>query len=80
MKTTQGGSIAGGLAFDSQSLDQLKLQAKRDPGNAIAGAAKQFESVFLGMMLKSMREATPQDGALARGYRRRSVRDRGAGS
>lgn len=63
MKTTQGGSIAGGLAFDSQSLDQLKLQAKRDPGNAIAGAAKQFESVFLGMMLKSMREATPQDGA-----------------
>ena len=64
MKTTQGGSIAGGLAFDSQSLDQLKLQAKRDPGNAIAGAAKQFESVFLGMMLKSMREATPQDGAL----------------
>lgn len=64
MTVEQNRNVASGLAFDSQSLDQLKLQAKRDPGNAIAGAAKQFESVFLGMMLKSMREATPQDGAL----------------
>jgi flagellar protein FlgJ len=62
MNPTQGRTVAGSLAFDTQSLDQLKLQAKGDPGKAVVGAAKQFESMFLGMVLKSMREATPQDG------------------
>ncbi|MCE9640711.1 MAG: flagellar assembly peptidoglycan hydrolase FlgJ [Betaproteobacteria bacterium] len=65
MTVNQNRNIAGGLAFDTQSLDQLKLQAKRDPDKAVAAAAKQFESVFLGMVLKSMREATPQDGVFS---------------
>lgn len=50
------------LAIDSQSLDKLRLQAKQTPDAALKTAAKQFESVFLNMMLKSMRDATPQDG------------------
>ena len=50
------------LAIDSQSLDKLRLQAKQTPDQALKAAAKQFESVFLNMMLKSMRDATPQDG------------------
>jgi peptidoglycan hydrolase FlgJ len=62
MITTQGKNATAALAFDTQSLDQLKLQSKNDPAKAAAGAAKQFESMFLGMVLKSMREATPQDG------------------
>ncbi len=62
MSKNQNSSISGAVAFDAQSLDQLKLQAKRDPKGAIGAAAKQFESVFLNMVLKSMREATPQDG------------------
>ncbi len=62
MNVTQGRNASAALAFDAQSLDQLKLQAKNDPGKAVAGAAKQFEGMFLGMVLKSMREATPQDG------------------
>jgi flagellar protein FlgJ len=62
MSVDQGRSVSAALAFDTQSLDQLKLQAKSDPGKAVAGAAKQFEGMFLGMVLKSMREATPQDG------------------
>lgn len=52
----------GGLAIDSQNLDRLKLQAKQSPDQALRMAAKQFETVFLNMMLKSMRDATPQDG------------------
>jgi len=52
----------GSLAVDSQNLDKLRLQAKQSPDQAIKGAAQQFEQVFLNMMLKSMREATPQDG------------------
>lgn len=50
------------LAIDSQSLDALRAQAKQSPDKALKSAAQQFESVFLNMMLKSMREATPQDG------------------
>lgn len=52
----------GSLAADSQSLDKLRYQAKQAPEQALKTAAKQFEVVFLNMMLKSMREATPQDG------------------
>jgi peptidoglycan hydrolase FlgJ len=50
------------LALDTQNLAQLRLQAKQSPDQALKGAAQQFESLFLNMMLKSMREATPQDG------------------
>jgi len=51
-----------GLAIDSQSLNNLRLQAKQAPDQALKAVAKQFESVFMNMMLKSMRDATPQDG------------------
>ena len=54
--------LAGSLAIDANGLEQLKSQAKNAPDKAIAGAAKQFESMFLGMIMKSMREATPKDG------------------
>ncbi len=50
------------LAIDTQSLEQLRAQAKNSPDQALKAAAQQFESVFLNMMLKSMRDATPQDG------------------
>ena len=53
---------AGKLALDTQSLEQLRVQARQSPDQALKAAAQQFESVFLNMMLKSMREATPQDG------------------
>jgi flagellar protein FlgJ len=52
----------GSLAIDSQSLNKLRLQAKQTPDQALKAAAQQFESVFMNMMLKSMRDATPQDG------------------
>lgn len=53
---------AGNLAIGSQGLDKLRLQAKQSPDQALKGAAQQFEQVFLNMMLKSMREASPQEG------------------
>lgn len=58
------GTDIGSLAADSQNLDKLRLQAKQAPDQALKAAAQQFETVFLNMMLKSMRDATPQDGAL----------------
>lgn len=54
--------ISAKLAMDTQSLEQLRAQARQSPDQALKAAAQQFESVFLNMMLKSMREATPQDG------------------
>lgn len=56
------GTDIGSLAIDTQSLDKLRLQAKQTPDQALRVAAQQFETVFLNMMLKSMRDATPQDG------------------
>lgn len=54
--------ISASLAASSQSLDNLRAQAKQAPDQALKAAAKQFEAVFMNMMLKSMRDATPQDG------------------
>ncbi len=59
---TQTGTVSGGLALDARSLDTLRLQAKQNPEQANKAVAQQFEAVFLQMVLKSMRDATPQDG------------------
>ena len=56
--------VSASLALDGRSLDALRLQAKRDPQQALKGVAQQFEAVFLQTLLKSMREATPQDGPM----------------
>jgi flagellar protein FlgJ len=53
---------AAGLAADSRSLDSLKRDAQRDPQGAVRKAAQQFEALFMQMVLKSMREATPKSG------------------
>lgn len=51
-----------GLAVDGKSLDALRSQARQEPDKALAAAAKQFEAVFMSMLMKSMRDATPQEG------------------
>ena len=53
---------SGTLAASAQSLDKLRMQARQSPDQALKAAAQQFETVFMNMMLKSMRDATPQDG------------------
>lgn len=54
--------ISSRFALDVQSVGKLRLQAKQDPDAALKAVAQQFESIFMNMMLKSMREATPKDG------------------
>jgi flagellar protein FlgJ len=57
-------TTAGSLAADGgRSLDALKLQAGADPKKALNAAAKQFETVFMNMLLKSMRDTVPQEDA-----------------
>ena len=56
------GNISAKLAIDSKSIDDLRLQAKQNPEQALKEVAQQFEAIFIHMMLKSMREALPKDG------------------
>jgi flagellar protein FlgJ len=47
---------------DLSGLESLKGQAKCNSAGAAKVVARQFEALFVQMMLKSMREATPQNG------------------
>ena len=58
-------NLPAGLALDANALAGLKQQARAAPERALAAAAGQFEALFMQMLLKSMREALPQDGPLA---------------
>jgi flagellar protein FlgJ len=52
------------LSVDSRSLDALKLRAGSDPKGAIRAAAKQFESLFMQELMKSMRQSAMQSGLM----------------
>ncbi|MGG7054081.1 flagellar assembly peptidoglycan hydrolase FlgJ [Nitrosomonas sp. ANs5] len=54
--------LSGQLAIDSQHIDKLRNQARHDPQAGLRQAARQFEALFVNMMLKSMRDASPQQG------------------
>ena len=54
---------SGKLALDTKSLGNLKQAAAAGSPEALRGAATQFEAMFINMMMKSMREATPAEGA-----------------
>lgn len=55
-------NLSGKLAIDVKDVSDLRQAARQNSPEALKGAAKQFEALFLNMVLKSMREATPQDG------------------
>lgn len=54
--------LSGKLALDAKGLSELRQSAKQNSPEALKAAAKQFEALFMNMMLKSMRQASPQDG------------------
>jgi peptidoglycan hydrolase FlgJ len=52
------------LASDSRGLEALRRNAAKDPKAAVRDAAKQFESLFMNELLKSMRQATMSSGLM----------------
>lgn len=54
--------LLSSAAWDTQSLNELKSKAGKDPAGNIRPVARQVEGMFVQMMLKSMREALPKDG------------------
>jgi flagellar protein FlgJ len=51
-------------AFDIKGSQDIRAQFQKDPKQGLKAAAQQFEALFLQMVMKSMRDATPQDGLL----------------
>jgi len=54
--------LSNRLAADIRSTNDLRARFRDDPQAGLKEAAREFESMFMQMVLKSMRDATPQDG------------------
>lgn len=54
--------LSSRFALDTQGVNALKRSARENPQQALKGATQQFEALFLNMVLKSMREASPGGG------------------
>ncbi|MFZ3036767.1 MAG: flagellar assembly peptidoglycan hydrolase FlgJ [Rugosibacter sp.] len=61
VKNPAGGSATANI-FDVSGLATLKRQVKAGDAASHKAVAKQFEALFMQMVLKSMRDATPHDG------------------
>ena len=49
------------IASDGADVSALRHSGKADSPEALRAAAQQFEGLFMNMVMKSMRDATPQD-------------------
>jgi len=52
------------FVLDMKQAQDLRNKLQQDPKAGLKQAAQQFESMFLQMVMKSMRDATPADGLL----------------
>lgn len=64
MQPANGGVLDQRLSLDVQGVDALRRTVRTSPDEGMKQASKQFEVMFMQMVLKSMREATPSDGLL----------------
>lgn len=55
---------ANHFVLDPRTTADLRLKLKQDPQGGLKQAAQQFEGMLVQMMLKSMRDASPQDGLM----------------
>jgi flagellar protein FlgJ len=64
MSVSSATDLSSKFALDTQGLGELKKGAKAGTPAALKEASTQFEAMFINMMMKSMRDATPQEGML----------------
>ncbi|MRX07049.1 flagellar assembly peptidoglycan hydrolase FlgJ [Pseudoduganella sp. FT25W] len=60
--TSTTNDLTSKFSLDVRDMGSLKQSARAGSPAALKTAATQFEAMFVNMMMKSMREATPQDG------------------
>jgi len=51
-------------AYDVKATQDLRSDLAKNPQEGLKAAAQQFETLFLQMVMKSMRDSVPQDGLL----------------
>ncbi|AGU51424.1 peptidoglycan hydrolase FlgJ [Variovorax paradoxus B4] len=61
---SRSGALDQRLALDVQSVDALRHTVRTSPQEGLKQVSRQFEALFMNMVLKSMREATPSSGLL----------------
>lgn len=57
-----GAAIDQRFALDVQGVASLRRAARSSPDEALRQVSRQFEALFMGMVLKSMRETVPASG------------------
>lgn len=61
---SRGGALDQRFALDVQGVGALRRAVRNSPEEGLRQASRQFEALFMNMVLKSMREATPSSGLL----------------
>jgi len=70
MTTMKPADASNELAMDVQSLGRVRQMSQQNPAQALKESAKQFEALFINMMLQSMRQATPQGNLMGESHDR----------
>lgn len=60
----RSGALDQRFALDVQGVDALRRTVRTSPEEGLQQVSRQFEALFMNMVLKSMREATPSSGLL----------------
>ena len=62
---TQSTAAAGAnFSIDPKEINSLRQSARQNSPEALRAVAQQFEGLFMNMVMKSMRDATPKDGLM----------------
>ncbi|QNK68914.1 flagellar assembly peptidoglycan hydrolase FlgJ [Variovorax sp. PAMC26660] len=61
---SRSGALDQRFALDVQGVDALRRTVRSSPEEGLQQVSRQFEALFMNMVLKSMREATPSSGML----------------
>jgi len=59
---SRSGALDQRFALDVQGVDALRRTVRSSPEEGLKQVSRQFEAMFMNMVLKSMREATPSSG------------------
>ncbi|WP_041741327.1 flagellar assembly peptidoglycan hydrolase FlgJ [Collimonas fungivorans] len=62
VSNSRSGDLDQRFALDVQGVDALRRTTRNSPQDGLKQVSRQFEAMFMQMVLKSMREATPSDG------------------
>jgi flagellar protein FlgJ len=62
IRQTSPTDLSNNFALDNKGLSELRQGARAGTTDALKQTSQQFEAMFVNMMMKSMRDATPQDG------------------